>query len=492
MGCVSSSSLKAQMISDLPAPRKGISLPSHLPANFSDDFHIVALTSSTYGILKVDSPKPPEEDKKQLPVGGESVKDVLNRFGNLDSGADAAPQSWLEVSSMLENLKPGLEKTESRPKMLGKFGSQQPDAIDIREIMDGLVDEDNYVAPVASQTKTAPSAPRKIKPFDKSLPIRTLEELDSCLGGKTNAKSPSKDASLPVSSTTNLTSRSSSPMQDSTNKASSKAVKNVENGPTRKGDSSLFDADFLGSYEKALANLSNDEWNALEAQEQVELNSQEDVGAQLDGDLCAVPQEPVKQVAPKSDAKVSEKLFPQEVQIQSEATPSKAAFSKIKSDPFKNFEKICPPGGEKSVVFYTTSLRGIRKTYEDCNKIRGMVQCFGIPIDERDVSMHLEFRNELRDLMGRVVTIPRLFIKGSYIGGVEEVSRLHEEGKLAELLNGFPREANTGGLCDGCAGARFVPCFDCSGSCKAVNEQGAVIRCPDCNENGLIQCPICS
>jgi glutaredoxin domain-containing cysteine-rich protein 1 len=42
----------------------------------------------------------------------------------------------------------------------------------------------------------------------------------------------------------------------------------------------------------------------------------------------------------------------------------------------------------------------------------------------------------------------------------------------------------------GCGGARFVPCWECGGSCKVVVGDG-VERCGKCNENGLIMCPIC-
>lgn len=52
------------------------------------------------------------------------------------------------------------------------------------------------------------------------------------------------------------------------------------------------------------------------------------------------------------------------------------------------------------MVLYTTTLRGIRKTFEDCNNVRDALESYEICISERDVSMHLEFRNELRKLMG--------------------------------------------------------------------------------------------
>ena len=160
-------------------------------------------------------------------------------------------------------------------------------------------------------------------------------------------------------------------------------------------------------------------------------------------------------------------------------------------NPFECFPKKCPPCGEGGLVIYTTTLRGIRKTFEDCNIVRAIFQSFGLRIDERDVSMHLEFLNELRELMGRMVSVPRVFITGRYIGGIEDVSKLHENGKLSELIIGLPKMASKE-KCGGCDGIRFVPCIDCRGSCKVRDEGNNALRCPNCNENGLIQCPICS
>ncbi|CAM6012911.1 unnamed protein product [Sphagnum balticum] len=158
--------------------------------------------------------------------------------------------------------------------------------------------------------------------------------------------------------------------------------------------------------------------------------------------------------------------------------------------------KLCPPGhGHERLILYTTSLRGIRKTYDDCNKLRMIFQSYLVWIDERDVSMHAEFRQELTELMGAPVQVPRVFIMGRYIGGVEQVLQLHELGLLAPLLLPLPPPPQPHLLqpassCDGCGGLRFIPCPHCNGSCKIISKH-SVSRCPHCNENGLKRCPIC-
>ncbi|CAK7342091.1 unnamed protein product [Dovyalis caffra] len=159
-----------------------------------------------------------------------------------------------------------------------------------------------------------------------------------------------------------------------------------------------------------------------------------------------------------------------------------------------DFEEKCLPGGSQSVILYTTSLRSIRKTFEDCHAIRFLLESFKVMFCERDVSLHLEFREELWSLLGGRVIPPRLFVKGRYIGGADEVIGLHEQGKLKNLLVDIPLNLSNC-PCTGCGNMRFVVCSNCNGSCKVFADDRndeKYIRCPECNENGLVKCPICS
>ena len=166
-------------------------------------------------------------------------------------------------------------------------------------------------------------------------------------------------------------------------------------------------------------------------------------------------------------------------------------------EPLSEYPEKCPPGGGDSLVLYTTSLGGVRRTYEDCNKVRTVLESHRVVFDERDVSLHGEFLKELRELVGEGEgegeggSVPRLFIKGRYIGGVKEVVELNELGRLGKLLNSAKVERGVGRQgCEGCGGARFVPCLDCGGSCKLLVGD-TKHRCPNCNENGLVHCPVC-
>ncbi|KAK8546405.1 hypothetical protein V6N13_067627 [Hibiscus sabdariffa] len=159
-------------------------------------------------------------------------------------------------------------------------------------------------------------------------------------------------------------------------------------------------------------------------------------------------------------------------------------------DPLLGFEDKCPAGGDGSVILYTTTLKGIRKTFEDCNRLRFLLESFRVVFYERDVSMHTEYREELWSILGGKVVPPRLFIKGRYIGGADQVLSLHEQGKFKVLLNGIPADTCKG-ACEGCGGVRFVLCFVCNGSHKMIADDGLSSKCMQCNENGLIVCPLC-
>lgn len=181
----------------------------------------------------------------------------------------------------------------------------------------------------------------------------------------------------------------------------------------------------------------------------------------------------------------------------SETANPAIALWRRRRDPLEGYPERRPAGkGGEGIVLYTTTLRGIRRTFEDCERARQAVEAYateaGIVLEERDVSFHGEYLKEMKELAGEEAVVPRLFIRGRYIGGIEEVMELADTGKLREMLKWVQEGKGALKDCEGCGGARFVPCFTCHGSCKVVTADGkGVERCGMCNENGLDLCPIC-
>lgn len=149
-----------------------------------------------------------------------------------------------------------------------------------------------------------------------------------------------------------------------------------------------------------------------------------------------------------------------------------------------------PSGEEKRIVLYFTSLRVVRKTFEDCHAVRSILRGFRVTIDERDLSMDMGFLAELKGILGRrQLSLPQVFIGGRYIGGADEIRQLHEAGELKKYLDGVPAMAT--GACEGCGGLRFILCQNCNGSHKVFTEKAGFRSCTACNENGLVRCPDC-
>ncbi|VFQ80819.1 unnamed protein product [Cuscuta campestris] len=95
---------------------------------------------------------------------------------------------------------------------------------------------------------------------------------------------------------------------------------------------------------------------------------------------------------------------------------------------------------KKRVVVYFTSLRGVRKTYEDCCEVRAILKGVGVKSDERDLSMDSGFKEELKELLGDGYNssgcLPRVFVGRECLGGAEEIRRMHENGQLEMATQG--------------------------------------------------------
>ncbi|KAK7311195.1 hypothetical protein RJT34_09174 [Clitoria ternatea] len=150
-----------------------------------------------------------------------------------------------------------------------------------------------------------------------------------------------------------------------------------------------------------------------------------------------------------------------------------------------------PDSDHSSVVIYFTSLRVVRRTFDDCRAVRSILHGFAVAVDERDVSVDERFRQELQEILGRrSVPLPSVFIGGVYVGGAEDVSRQYDSGELQDLIEALPKTKRSA-PCNMCGGLRFVVCDECDGSHRVFREKGGFRSCSSCTTNGLIRCPVC-
>ncbi|XP_024980761.1 uncharacterized protein At3g28850-like [Cynara cardunculus var. scolymus] len=374
MGCVSSKHIKKD-------------LKKEMLLNGGGDFthHVVSLTSSTYGALKLD------KDQQPPPP--------------------AAP-----VTPTKQKNSPPRRSNQGPPEIINAW-----------ELMEDLEDEPQ--APISIPAKKSPKLRRGFAEIDVKTPMKFLNQLGSSpkVSKRFSGKENKKASTLPPNLRISKRGGSESPVESGLNSARRRNL-----GP-------LFDPDLIDP--------------------------------------------------------IGRKKFQEKEQIKKmiSATPTiqKSRNSIESKSILETFENKFPSGGENAVVIYTTTLRGIRKTFEDCNTVRGIIESHNVRMIERDVSMDSGFKEEVRALLGKKqVTVPIVLVKGRLIGGSNEIMKLEEEGKLGILLDGIPTVAATG--CKGCGGVRFVMCTVCNGSCKLIGGDGRrSIKCVDCNENGLVQCPIC-
>lgn len=144
------------------------------------------------------------------------------------------------------------------------------------------------------------------------------------------------------------------------------------------------------------------------------------------------------------------------------------------------------------MVVYYTSLRVVRKTFDDCKAVRSILKGYRVKIDERDLSMDGAFVGELEKIVGKkadLISLPMVFVNGKYVGGAEEIQRLHESGDLKRVIQGLPLAEV--GICSVCGGYRFVVCERCDGSHRVYVDDIGFKCCNKCNENGLIRCTSC-
>ncbi|XP_022841919.1 uncharacterized protein At3g28850 [Olea europaea var. sylvestris] len=378
--------------------------------------HVVSLTSSTYGVLKLDKEIHQLHQEKQKQEVLRNIKEAVVEMKKSPPREEPSEiiNAW-EIMEGLEEEGPGSVRSKKSPKS--------------RILLDG-----RSPLKILNQMGTPHTTPRKFKKFGGK------ENKERVVGSTENSpKTGLKECDKLRESSRKPSPRLWASIKGSPNASKTNSVK-VDSGvvSSRRSLGPLFNPELFASLEKEVS---------------------------------------------KGEEKVKKLVLP------ISTTPKWKSFRDSESI-LESFDQKCPPGGENEVIVYTTTLRGIRKTFKDCNRARSIIESHNVRMFERDISMHSGFKEELRGLIGtKDVKVPLVFVKGRLIGGADELAKLDEEGKLEILFNGIPRAA---AKCRRCGGARFLMCMMCNGSCKVLDEEGKKsVRCSECNENGLIQCSLC-
>ncbi len=81
------------------------------------------------------------------------------------------------------------------------------------------------------------------------------------------------------------------------------------------------------------------------------------------------------------------------------------------------------------VTIYTTPLCPY------CKKAKQLFQSLDISCDEVDVSKDTDARQRASEKAGGWMTVPMIFADDEFLGGYDDILKLHAEGNLLEKIN---------------------------------------------------------
>lgn len=79
------------------------------------------------------------------------------------------------------------------------------------------------------------------------------------------------------------------------------------------------------------------------------------------------------------------------------------------------------------------TLYGTKKC-SHCLRAKKLLELLKIPFEEKRVDENLQYRNEMAERTHGARSVPQIFIGSQYIGGADDLYRLHDEHQLALLV----------------------------------------------------------
>ncbi|KAL8265826.1 hypothetical protein R6Q59_003170 [Mikania micrantha] len=130
-----------------------------------------------------------------------------------------------------------------------------------------------------------------------------------------------------------------------------------------------------------------------------------------------------------------------------------------------------PEGFHDRVVLYHTSNGVIVKTQDVCQEVRKILDGYGKRVDERDLYLDSSYKKQLKAIFGSgSYTLPQLFISGKYIGGADEIRKIHWSGALRKKLDRLPKR-DYPSSCRTCMNTRFASLSMCPDCCYWKRDQ---------------------
>ncbi|XP_050381508.1 uncharacterized protein At5g39865 [Argentina anserina] len=453
----------------------------HPPQNRGDSYHVVALTSSTLGSLS--SNKIEYEFKTIVNDNKDHIHKVKETFeeekeNNVNGSNTEFSMGLIEAKTWSNMINQKIPKVI--PKTPTRTPPGEPETINAWELMEGLED----ISPLRNSGHHLRSFSFDVIKSPCPVPVPVCVDRPKSRFHEIGNASP-KPMWLQLADNENMNTNAGIPQ---------------------------FDAEVISGFRKSFGELKVDDpfhfRDGEELSEDISFHFGDRKEEELDDSFYRKDRE---------EELKEDESFDDSFQFSDETKEASSGTSDYKCE--VSFGK---GKDREKVMLYFTSLRGVRKTYEDCCHVRVILKGIGVRVDERDVSMHSGFKEELKDLVRdgcSGVSLPKVFVGEKYIGGAEEIRQMHEDGKLEKLLESCEKlnggGGGGGGVCEACGDIRFVPCETCSGSCKiyyeddedrydehegedveeeeeeAMEGECGFQRCPDCNENGLTRCPIC-
>lgn len=161
----------------------------------------------------------------------------------------------------------------------------------------------------------------------------------------------------------------------------------------------------------------------------------------------------------------------------------------------KSTAKARRDDGERVIlVFYSTTSQTDTKLYEDCNQVRGILMSLvGVSYDERSISEHLEHEQELKHALDvSSAVVPTIYVKGKYVVGVDSIVQLYKKGMLGSMLKEALSIGSKNKVPCICRGGKFLICPLCKGRRKLNRLGEGALSCRHCSGTGLINCLNCS